>query len=57
MQHLLFIDLATGITTPHKIADHIEGKAAANRLGKVNDQMTVTSSDRAADEPLPKKMT
>ena len=52
--HVLFIDLATGITTPHDIPDHVEDDEHIPK--EVDLSANMTASDRA-NEPLPSSLT
>ena len=51
----LLLDLATGVTTPHAIPDHIENAGHSPKQQLQNDA-TLPASVRA-DEPLPEKLT
>ena len=52
--HVLYIDLATGITTPHDIPDHTED---AEHIPKQVDVGAANPAADRANEPLPEKLT
>ena len=52
--HLLYIDLATGITTSHDIPDRIED---AEHVPQPIDTRAALPASERADEPLPEKLT